>query len=78
MNVMLSRWGNSLAVRVPKEAVEEAGLQEGDRLDVVVDRGRLVLVPRLAKPSLDDLIDGITTENLPAAEFGNIVGGEVW
>jgi antitoxin MazE len=36
--VQVSKWGNSLAVRLPKALVEELGLKEGDELDVVAAR----------------------------------------
>ena len=31
----VSKWGNSLAVRLPKALVDELGLKEGDQLNVV-------------------------------------------
>jgi antitoxin MazE len=31
----VSKWGNSLAVRLPKALVEQLGLKEGDELNVV-------------------------------------------
>ncbi|WP_027545249.1 AbrB/MazE/SpoVT family DNA-binding domain-containing protein [Bradyrhizobium sp. WSM2254] len=36
--MQVSKWGNSLAVRLPKVLVEELGLKEGDELDVVAAR----------------------------------------
>jgi antitoxin MazE len=33
--MQVSRWGNSLAVRLPKALVEQLGLKEGDQLNVV-------------------------------------------
>jgi antitoxin MazE len=33
--MQVSKWGNSLAVRLPKALVEELGLKEGDELNVV-------------------------------------------
>ena len=36
--MQVSRWGNSLAVRLPKSLVEELGLKEGDQLSVVAAR----------------------------------------
>jgi antitoxin MazE len=33
--MQVSRWGNSLAVRLPKALVERLGLKEGDQLNVV-------------------------------------------
>jgi antitoxin MazE len=34
-NVQVSKWGNSLAVRLPKKLVEDLGLVEGDNINVV-------------------------------------------
>lgn len=36
--VQVSKWGNSLAVRLPKALVDELGLKEGDEIDVVAAR----------------------------------------
>jgi antitoxin MazE len=36
--MQVSKWGNSLAVRLPKALVEELGLKEGDQLNVVSAR----------------------------------------
>lgn len=78
VTVTLSRWGNSLAVRIPKDALDAANLHEGDRLHVVHEEGHLVLLPEGAVPSLDDLIAQITPENLHAPMFERIIGSEVW
>ena len=36
--MQVSKWGNSLAVRLPKTLVDELGLKEGDELEVVATR----------------------------------------
>jgi antitoxin MazE len=33
--MQISKWGNSLAVRLPKALVDQLGLKEGDELNVV-------------------------------------------
>jgi antitoxin MazE len=33
--MLVSKWGNSLAVRLPKALVDQLGLKEGDELNVV-------------------------------------------
>lgn len=38
--MQISRWGNSLAVRLPPAVVEELGLREGDEIEIAVDAGR--------------------------------------
>lgn len=40
----VSRWGNSLAVRLPRALVNDLGLKAGDRLEVVsANPGRLAV-----------------------------------
>ncbi|KAF0652393.1 growth regulator [Cyanobium sp. Copco_Reservoir_LC18] len=42
----IRRWGNSLAVRIPAECLRQAGLREGDPIEIVVGPdGRLGLEP---------------------------------
>ena len=78
MTVTISRWGNSLAVRIPKDALEAAGFHEGDVLNVVSERGQLILAPAAAPPTLDELIGMITPENTHSPVFDSIVGAEGW
>jgi antitoxin MazE len=42
--MQVSRWGNSLAVRLPKALVERLGLKEGDELDLVAVEGGAIMV----------------------------------
>jgi antitoxin MazE len=42
----IRRWGNSLAVRLPADCLRQAGLREGDPIEIVVGPdGRLSLEP---------------------------------
>lgn len=46
MELMVSKWGNSLAVRLPAESAKRIGVGEGDTLIAEVSAdGRLVLAP---------------------------------
>jgi antitoxin MazE len=74
----LSRWGNSLAVRIPKDTLDEIGVDDGDRLEAAIENGRLVLTPRGAPPSLGELLAGITPENLHVPEFEVLTRAEAW
>lgn len=44
--MQVSKWGNSLAVRLPKKLVDEMGLKPGDDLNVVDVAGRTILVEK--------------------------------
>ena len=81
METKAQKWGNSLAIRVPKGVAQQAGVSIDDRLDIeVAADGVIVLRPqRRRKYRLSDLLKGITKENMhDEIDFGGPVGREVW
>jgi antitoxin MazE len=42
--MQISKWGNSLAVRLPKALVDQLGLKEGDELNVVAAKDGVIEV----------------------------------
>ena len=80
MKVNVQRWGNSLAVRIPKPVAVEADLAEGTQVDMKLAKGKVVLVPvRRRKPTLDELLERVTRDNLHGeVDFGPPVGKEAW
>jgi antitoxin MazE len=78
MTMRIARWGNSLAVRLPKTIAEQAGLGEGTQVDVAVEGGRLVVTP-VQGPSLDELAGAITESNRHTeVDWGGPKGSEAW
>ena len=78
MRARIQRWGNSLAVRIPKPFAAEAGLEQQSEVDVAVVDGALVITPSSA-PALDELLAQVTDENLHGEiDFGSPVGREAW
>jgi len=79
MNTQMVKWGNSLAVRIPKPVVEEAGMKEGDSLEIEVpSKGRVELRRSSKIPTLAQLVAQITPENRYAEiSTGAEVGKEV-
>lgn len=80
MKVAVQRWGNSLAVRIPKAIAVDAELSDGAVVDMRLIEGKVVLVPlRRRKHSLRKLLAGVTEENLHhEVETGSPVGKESW
>lgn len=80
MKTRLTNWGNSLAVRIPKHVAEAAKLKTGDELDVVpAGTGRVEIRSAKRKPTLHELVQRITPENLhDETDWGPPVGKEVW
>jgi antitoxin MazE len=78
MKTTAQKWGNSLAIRVPKRVAEEAGLREKDSVDIEVREGTLVVRPHLRRVyRLEDLLKRITPKNIHhELDFGGPVGRE--
>jgi len=79
MQTKIQKWGNSLAVRIPKAFVKEAHVAYGTSVDLTVDDGKIVIDPH-AEPQyrLEDLLKGVTKRNVHAEmDTGEAVGREV-
>jgi antitoxin MazE len=80
MRTRIHRWGNSLALRIPKSFAAEVGLHHDAPVDLSLVDGKLVIAPIMEPaPTLDQLLAGITDENLHAeVDTGPVVGNEAW
>lgn len=83
VHTRLSKWGNSVALRIPKAALEQIGLDEHSEVSVSVKKGKLIIALRqsdeLPRYTLEELLEGMTLENRHE-EFSDHfeVGAEVW
>ena len=72
----ISRWGNSLGLRIPEAAMQEADLAEGDRVRVSVEEGRLT-IDKMQRLDIEELVARITPENRHGALETTMIGIEV-
>lgn len=79
MNAKIQKWGNSLALRIPKAFATEARLKQGAVVDLAVVDGKVILNPDLPpKYSLDELLRGVSKQNIHSQiDTGPPVGREV-
>jgi len=64
MQAQVLKWGNSLAVRIPKAVADEAHFEVGDPLEIAVAADGVVQLHRTGEiPSLAELVAQITPEN---------------
>ncbi len=80
MQTKIQKWGNSLAIRIPKAFVKEARVMYGTPVDLSVADGKIVIDPR-REPEyrLEDLLKGVTRQNVHAeVGTGEAVGREIW
>ncbi len=80
MKTVLQKWGNSLAVRIPKTFADEINVQEGHAVEVRVARGRIVVAPITRKQyRLDDLVAAIGSKHRHGeVSAGPARGRESW
>ena len=79
MKTKVQKWGNSLAVRIPRSFASETSLEPDTEVELSLVKGKLVITP-MAKPShsLEQLLTGVTEQNVHAeVETGISVGNEV-
>jgi len=64
MQVKISRWGESLGVRIPKDLAAQVGVASGSSLEATVEEGRIVLTPSVPRYRLAELLKDTTPEAL--------------
>jgi len=80
MRTRVQKWGNSLALRIPKSFATEVGLQRETSVEVSLADGKLIITP-VAKPTLTlkQLLVKVTKENLHhEVDTGASIGNETW
>lgn len=79
-NTQISKWGNSLAVRIPQALARQARLAEGDHLSLsLAEDGSIVLRSARRKYQLRDLVAKITPKNRHGdTDWGKPKGRESW
>jgi antitoxin MazE len=80
METRVQKWGNSLAVRIPKPLADEIGLKDNSPVQLSLHDRQLVVVPvRVPALNLDALLAQVTEANRHSEiSTGVAVGGEAW
>jgi antitoxin MazE len=79
MQVQVTRWGNSLGVRIPKDIAGRIGLAEGSRVEIETTKDDRIVIS-IARPRyrLEELLRGMTPEAMREAfDWGPDIGREV-
>ncbi len=63
--VIAQKWGNSLGIRIPKEAADKIGISQGSEIQLYVTENEITLRPKRIKKkyTLEELLSQITPEN---------------
>ena len=80
MRSRVQKWGNSLAIRLPKSYASEAGMDKDSPVDISLENGKIVVSPAYDDvPSLDELVAQINEHNRhEEIRTGPSVGREAW
>jgi antitoxin MazE len=65
MRARVSKWGNSLAIRLPQAAVKSLHVHEGEQVELSIKGDRLEIQAARPRYRLADLIAEITPDNQP-------------
>ena len=75
----IQKWGNSLALRIPKSFAAEAHLKQDSQVEVSLVDGRIVVFPVETALTLEYLLAGITDQNIHRElDSGPATGTEAW
>ena len=79
MKSTVQKWGNSLAVRIPKSFATEIDLSQGAEIDVTLFENKIQIEPiQKKKVTLDELLGKVTRENIHSeVDTGAPVGKEI-
>ena len=79
METRVQKWGNSLALRIPKLLAIQIGLEPNSPVKLSLRGKELVIEPvKPSKLKLDDLLSQVTEQNLHGeVDTGPAIGGEI-
>jgi antitoxin MazE len=80
MFTKVQKWGNSLALRIPKAFALDAQLKNDSVVEISLVDGLIVIKPVAAQAwSLEQLLSGVTSNNLHhETDIGDATGNEAW
>ncbi|MBW4568426.1 MAG: AbrB/MazE/SpoVT family DNA-binding domain-containing protein [Tolypothrix carrinoi HA7290-LM1] len=76
---VVSKWGNSIGIRLPKYIADQVNLREGTNVSISISEGKLIVAPQRKSYTLEELLEKVTPENLHTeVDTGSCLGSEIW
>lgn len=77
MRTNLTKWGNSMAVRVPKTYIDQLGIGQEGEVEITLEKDRIIL--KKPQYKLAELLKRVKTKNIhPETYTGDSKGNEIW
>ena len=81
MQTKIQKWGNSLALRIPKMLADQTGIDRDSPVEIRVVDGEIRIIPLQVSHGydLESLLDSITPDNRhDEMDSGDALGNEIW
>jgi antitoxin MazE len=79
MTARIQKWGNSLALRLPRAVAQQIKVSAGQAVELRVAADKLIVRPARRRPTLDELLAKATPDNIHGeVDWGPPRGKEVW
>ena len=76
METTISKWGNSLGLRLPRHVAEATRLVEGSTVKLEIEDGSIRVTPTRKRFKLSELLEGETRRG--EVDWGGPKGDEAW
>ena len=77
MQTAITKWGNSLAIRLPKTFTEQIGINEKNKIEIIIEKDKIIL--QKPRQNLKTLLSKINKDNIhKEINTGKITGKEIW
>jgi antitoxin MazE len=75
----VTKWGNSLAIRIPKNIADRVNLRAGRSIAIEVVDNNIVITPQHQQYTLEELLEGASPQDFDGEyNWGEAVGEEIW
>jgi len=79
LEIQIKKWGNSLGIRIPQAIANQINIKEGSKINLVLNKNKIELIPTISEYRLDDLIALINESNIHnEISTGEARGNEIW
>ena len=79
MEIKVQKWGNSLAIRIPKSYAKDIDITQGSVINISKDKDTILLKPKKKKEKLQELLSKIEEVDIhEEIDFGDSAGSEIW